>query len=184
MNLPKTKPRDDPETLWALQVELLSMAEPLLGHRDMSKKVLPARFAHDGPRIRHTPNLDGAFVVMSRAGGGYWPTVIFEMAHETVHLLNPVVGNTNNLEEGVAVAFSLHVQPLYNVNIKPSIPSYLHAFRLTCKLPGGPLQSAKRIRDHIGALSEVTAQDLQKLFPSVDTVDCLTLAEQFSRGIY
>ena len=60
-------------------------------------------------------NLDGAFAELSRASECYWPTVVFEMAHETVHLLNPVPGNANNLEEGVAVAFSLRVQPSYGI---------------------------------------------------------------------
>ena len=48
---------------------------------------------------------------MSDNGRFYWPTVVYELAHETVHLLNPVfLGEANYLEEGVAVAFSLHGQ--------------------------------------------------------------------------
>ena len=179
MQFPETKPRDDPDGLWALQVELLSMAQSFLGRRDLSKQICQPQFTDDGPQIRNTPNLDGAFVELSRDGECDWPEVVFEMAHETVHLINPVAGNTNNLEEGVAVAFSLHVQPAYSICIRPSSPSYLHVFQLASMLPGGPLEAARRVRDRVGALSNLTARDLSELFPNVDTVVLGKLAERF-----
>ena len=183
IQLPETEPLDDPEALWALQVDLLSMAESILGRRDLSKKIYQPQFSDDGPRIRNTPNLDGAFTELSRAGECYWPTVVFEMAHETVHLLNPVPGTTNNLEEGVAVAFSLHVQPSFGVCMQPSIPSYLHAFQLARMLPGGPLRGAERARNQFGALNDITVQDLWGLFPSVGEAVLGRLAERFTRNV-
>ena len=89
IQLPETMPREAPEALWTLQLELLSMAESILGHRDIRKKIYSPQFSDEGPCIRNTPNLDGAFAELSRVGECYWPTVVFEMAHETVHLLNP-----------------------------------------------------------------------------------------------
>ena len=163
----------------ALQIELLSMAESILGRRNLSKKVYRPQFSGDGPHIRNTQNLDGAFVELSRAGECSWPEVVFEMAHETVHLLNPIAGNTNNLEEGVAVAFSLHVQPSYSICVHPSSPSYLHVFQLASMLPEGPLEAARRARDRVGALSDVTERDLGELFPNVDAVVLGKLAERF-----
>ena len=140
MRLPDSKPVDDPAGLWAMQGELLTLAESLLGTRDVSKKIYQPRFSRGGiPQIRNTPRLDGAFVELSRYGESYWPTVIFEMAHETVHLLNPTVGNTNNLEEGVATAFSIEIQPSYGINIRPTIPSYIRALQLCRRLSAGPL---------------------------------------------
>ena len=183
IQLPVTKPLDDPETLWALQVNLLSTAESMLGRRDQSKKIYQPQFSDDGPCIRNTPNLDGAFTELSRAGEFHWPTVVFEMAHETVHLLNPVPGNTNNLEEGVAVAFSLHVQPSFGVCVQPSIPSYICALQLARMLPGGPLQAAERVRNRFGALNSITVQDLLGLFPSVGEAVLGRLAERFKRHL-
>ena len=183
IQLPETKPRDDPEALWSLQLELLSMAESILGRRDLSKKVYGPQFSDDGPRIRNTPNLEGAFAELSRAGECHWPAVVFEMAHETVHLLNPVPGDANNFEEGVAVAFSLRVQPSYSICMQPSIPSYLYAFELASMLPGGPLRAGRRVRDRVGALNYITAEDLRELFPSVDEVVSVELAERFIRNV-
>ena len=104
------------------------------------------------------------------------------MAHETVHLLNPIPGNTNNLEEGVAVAFSLEAQQSYDINIqKPRMESYLHVLQLVGMLPGGSLGATKSVRDYVGALSDVTAQHLGELFPNVDKVVLSKLAEPFIR---
>ena len=111
------------------------MAESVLGPRDGSKKIYQPQFADDGPHVRNTPNLDGAFVELSHGGECYWPTIVYEMAHETVHLLNPIPGNTDNIEEGVAVELSLMVQQSYDVVIqKPSMESYLYVIQLVGKL--------------------------------------------------
>ena len=163
----------------ALQAELMTIAQSVLGHRDTSKQVYQPQFADDGPRIRNTPSLDGAFAELSQAAGHSWPLAVFQMAHETVHLLNPVSGNTNNLEEGVAVAFSLHVQPSYGISVQISDPSYVHVLQLARMLPGGPLKAGRHLRDCVGALSNVTAQDLEALFPNVDSAVSSKLAERF-----
>ena len=183
IRLPDSKPSGDPEALWALQLRLLAIAETTLGPRDVSKTIYQPQFSDNGPCIRNTPNLDAAFAELSRAGEEYWPTVVFEMAHETVHLLNPFPGGANNLEEGVAVAFSLYVQPGFGVSIRPSFPSYVQAFRLVSLLPGGPLQSAQRIRNRCGALNDITLLDLQGLFPSVGEAVLQDLTERFNRNV-
>ena len=105
---------------------------------------------------------------LSRNGQRYWPTVVFEMSHETVHLLNPIPGHTNNLEEGVAVAFSLHVQPSYGISIPVSMPSYRYALQLVRALSGQPLEAAARVRRQAGSFSAATRQCLAELFPEVD----------------
>ena len=79
MKLPQTNPRDDPSALWALQMELMSIAESVLGRRDLSKKVYQPQFTDYGPQLRNTRNSAGAFVELSRNGECYWPTVVFEM---------------------------------------------------------------------------------------------------------
>ena len=182
IQLPPTNPKDDPETLWALQLELLELTEALLGSRDATKKIYQPKFAANGPHVRYTPNRDGAFVELSRNGEQYWPTVVYEMAHETVHLLNPVLlGEANNLEEGVAVAVSGMVQPSYGIEKvqSPSLPSYGLALRLVGMLPGHPLTSARLIRESFGALSVVTAKDLGELFPQVNPKVLQGLAAKF-----
>ena len=183
MVLPQTEPVNDPGTLWALQKELLEMAQRLLGIRDESKTIYQPQFTDEGPQIRNTPDRDGAFTELGRKCESDWEYVVYQMAHETIHLLNPVLlGQANNLEEGVAVAFSIKVQPLYSIEFHPKmLPSYVHALRLVSKLPRDLFEAAKRVRDHAGSLSSVTVQQLEELFPSVDRATLSELAERFVR---
>ena len=182
MRLPATQPVNDPAGLWSLQLELLAMAESLLGPRETSKKIYQPQFTGEGPQLRNTPDLDGAYVELSLNGQRYWPTVVFEMSNETVHLLNPIPGNANNLEEGVAVAFSLYVQSSYGISIPVSMPSYLYALQLVQALPEGPLGAAARVRRQVGSLSATTPQCLVKLFPKVDGGVLANLAGEFVRS--
>ena len=179
MQFPATNPVDDPAALWALQLELLGRAETLLGSRDQSKKVYRPQFTDCGPNLRNTLNRDGAFVELSRAAETEWAEAVFEMAHETVHLLNPVAGNTNNLEEGVAVAFSLYVQPAYGINVQPGTTAYDHPHDLVSRLPGGPFAAGRRIRGEVGALSVTTPETLCKLFPELNRQIAADLTQPF-----
>ena len=183
MQLPQTSPRNDPVALWELQHNLLSIAEAVLGARDTSKKIYQPGFTDDGPHIRNTPELDGAFAELSRNSECYWPTATHEMAHETVHLLNPAPGNGNYLGEGVAVAFSVYVQTLFGLQPQPiGLTSYRHALELVGRLPNGPLEAARQVRAAVGALSQVTIQHLVDLFPNVDRETLSNLAAPFVRN--
>ena len=181
IRFPDTDPRGDPAALWTLQQEMLSLAESVLGPRNISKTVFQPQFDDNGPHIRNTPTLDGAFVELSRNGERYWPTVVYEMAHETVNLLDPIPGGANNLEEGIAVAFSLWVQPLYRIHMEPEMESYLYALELVKMLPGSPLEAGRRVRDHVGALSGCGERHLAELFPGVQRSVLTALATDFVR---
>ncbi len=162
-------------------MELLSLAESVLGSRDISKKIYQPQFTDDGPQIRNTLSMDGAFTELSRACENSWSETVFEMAHETVHLLNPTSGNTNYLEEGIAVAFSLRVQPTYGICILGSLTSYFYALQLVYMLPEDPIRIAKHLRERVGPLSEVTEQHLMELLPNVPETILNGLSQKFVR---
>ena len=184
MDLPTTDPVNDAPGLWELQWKLIEIAEAELGPRDRSKKVYQPTFADDGPFLRNTPDFAGAFVELSRNAEHYWPTAVFEMAHETVHLLNPVVVDAGNvLEEGVAVAFSLHVQRMYGFIMPVTMASYVDAVQLAESLPGGALVAGKFVRESVGALSSATPQSLAALFPGLDETIGVRLASKFDRNM-
>jgi len=180
MKLPTSVPEADPPGLWRLQQLLLEWAEQLIGQRDQSKKIYQPAFHENGPHIRNTPSLDGAFVELGRGSKVYWPTVIFEMAHETVHLLNPVAGYTNWLEEGVAVEFSIHAQQQFGLSSiqSPQSGPYHEALEMVRSLPDGTFKSAYRIREASGSLSSVTFEQLCVLFPAHNPECLRKLSEQ------
>ena len=166
MPFPLTQPNAEPVFLWSLQNDLLALAERNLGSRDLSKTIYQPTFAPDGPRLINSPTLDGAFAQLSMNAAGYWPTAVFELAHETVHLLNPTVGYTNWLEEGIAVAFSAIALVNYNLPvIRPNLATYVEALTLVQDLPGGAFLTARRAREVAGALSSVTYEQLAEIAP-------------------
>lgn len=179
MRLPTTHPIDDAASLWALQQELMRAAENLLGSRDTTKNIFQPTFDDAGPRLRNTPNFDGAFVELSRNAESHWPTVVFELAHETVHLLNPTIGYTNWLEEGVAVEFSIHAQSMFDLqSYMPPGGAYLDALEMVRALPGGTFDAARVVRKVAKSLNAVTHQNLVDLFSGVDKVLLKRLAER------
>ena len=175
-------PVQDPSALWSLQSQLMSLAEDILGQRDVTKNIYQPVFAGNGPFIRNTPNLDGAFAELSRNAERYWPTAVYELAHETVHLLNPKPGGGTWLEEGIAVAFSVYAQTQYN--LKPqsiNMQSYRRALQLVSELPPDLLAAGRLIRETCGSLNKANPCTLETLFPDVDTAILTLLCESFDR---
>ena len=183
MQLPDAKPCDDPDHLFRLQNELMTMAEAILGPRDSSIPLAPPRFVDDGPYIEMAFTSSDFIwrAALSRSAEEYWRFAVFQLAHETIHLLNPQIGDGNYLEEGIAVEFSLRIQPRYNINIVVNLQVYKDALELVWQLPVDSLSAAKRIRESVGSLNvgKVTAQDLEKLFPDVDKDILIKLVAPF-----
>ena len=177
--LPDTKPRDDPVALWSLQVNLLAAAEKALGPRDKSKKIYQPQFTDNGPMLRNTSELDGVYTELSRGAEGNWFTTAFEMAHETVHLLNPTIGGTNYFEEGIAVHFSLTLAPEYNNYIRCSNSDYCEALNLVEEFSKSPMEMGRLARERFGALSKVSTAKLEELCPTAERELLVRLAEEF-----
>ena len=175
----RTVPREDPVELWALQVELLWLAEDALGPRDESKKIYQPQFTDNGPMLRNALGLDGAYTELSRASENCWTTALFEMAHETVHLLNPTIGGTNYLEEGIAVYFSLTLAPDYEDYIRDSNSVYCEALKRIEDFTEAPLETGRLVRKRFGSLSKVSIANLAELCPTAERELLIRLAEKF-----
>lgn len=175
LNRLEAAPFDDPETMWQMQLELLALAEDIFGPRNPIYRLDKPLFRETGPTIRYGNTLRSVAVELSFNGRWYWPTIVFEMAHETIHLIDPVIGNSNYLEEGAAVAFSLHAQALYGLEVYgreangPQDEPYICALHLLHELPGDALEAAGRIRRETGPLSAVKPEELLNLFPDLDS---------------
>lgn len=178
-NIPNSIPEQDPTGIWSLQKQLMTWAENLVGPRDPARQIYQPVFHEFGPRIRNTPSFDGAFAELGPGGKRCWPTVVYELAHETIHLLNPVAGHTNWLEEGVAVEFSIYAQLKLGLKIKaPRSGPYREAMELVRSLRGGVFASAHRIRSIAESLSEVTFDQLHLNFADDDRAILKKLSEE------
>jgi len=179
---PTTRPDGSPVDLWRIQQEVLQVAEALLGARNRSKQICQPVFDGKGPYLVNTPNRDGAFAALSMGAAGYWPTTVYELAHETVHLLDPVEGATTWLEEGVAVAFAVHVAATYTSQGQTPSPGspYAEALDLVHQFADPCFPAARHIRSNIGPLSSVSEGVLAAAFPQVSGVVLSRLANRWT----
>ncbi|WP_196221342.1 hypothetical protein, partial [Sansalvadorimonas verongulae] len=121
-----------------------------------------------GPYIKNSYNEDGAFAILSGNARTYWPTTLYELAHETVHMLNPVPFQVNYLEEGFAVLFSMDMTREFTLHpIKPNDIYYREAVRMVRMLDDNPYKAARMIRKKFNALSLATEDQMEELFPNV-----------------
>lgn len=179
LDFPSTLPSDPTSAafLSTLQHSLLLRAEQEFGPRDARQLVKLPIFELHGPRIINIPG--GAYATLSLNAAQYWPTVVYELAHETIHLLDPVVGYTTFMEEGSAVAFSVCMSAELTPHPMSPPPHSIYglALDLVRTLPEPTFDSIMKVRKHASRLSAVTAAHLKQLFPNLDD----TIASKLSQ---
>lgn len=181
---PIVNAQDDGPALWALQCFLHAECEKVFGLKVQEKTIYQPVFNavdinpdRDRPHILVYP--DGAKAVLSNNARTYWPTTFYELAHETVHLLNPITGYANYLEEGMAVHFSVRMSELHTYHaMSPNCPFYKESLRLVQQLPGGVYSAGKKIREQCGAFSTITLDNLLWLFPDLNQKVAETLCQE------
>lgn len=162
MYLNHLNPINDAPGLWQLQNELMEEAENLFGLRDKAKIIYQPSWDANGPNVRYTPNKDGAFAELDFNAKTDLKMTVYQLAHETVHLLDQNGEmQTNLLEEGAAVKFSLDMLTKYGFDTAglPSIDSYKLALKLFSSLGSDPYSIAKDCRKLCGgfiSIDEVT----------------------------
>ncbi|MGE4502603.1 MAG: hypothetical protein AB7D03_07020 [Thiomicrospira sp.] len=177
MDFSMVKPTDK-TALWQLQQELLAEAEALFGERNKSKTIYQPSWDPDGPHIRYTPNKDGAFAELGNNAKNNWRLVVYQLAHETVHLLDQHGGErTILLEEGAAVRFSLDMMLKYGFDTTglPLINSYQIALRLFDSLGKNPYQISNNCRSSAGNFNAIDSSLLKTENPSLTTEEITLL---------
>lgn len=170
MDFKKSHPVDNKPGLWQLQTEFMAEAERLFGSRDQTKKIYQPSWDVDGPHIRYTPNKDGAFAELNFNAKADWKMAVYQLAHETVHLLDQYGGKqTNLLEEGAAVRFSLDMMTKYGFDTAglPVIKSYRTALELFNLLGNNPYSIAKELRSICGSFISIDEATLKAKYPEV-----------------
>jgi hypothetical protein len=157
----------------------MAQTEERLGSRDSSKKIYLPTFGPNGPRLINTPSFDGAFAELSQNAAKYWPAALYELAHETVHLLNPIAGSTNWLEEGIAVALSIELSRIFTNDpmTPPTNSIYQEAWQLITALPIRYDELGSLVRAERGQLNLATSDVLKTLMPHVHDSTIMKLRE-------
>lgn len=164
--------KDTEQRAFSLLDELLQQAEQRYGSRDDRFGVVDILQCDDGPYI-HLAGTNVTLFVGPNATK-YEPTLVSNIAHECVHLLNPITGNASTLEEGAAVDFELGAilsrfgesEIEHFRNFLPD--TYRCALSDVRDLLTLDSSAILRIRSELGGLTGPTIQDLERLVPSID----------------
>lgn len=174
-------PEYDAPRVWAIQQELLAQAVALLGPPDPSWTICQPEYWYGKPVIQHRDdNKTHAWAKLSRMAARSWPQLRFELAHETVHLLNPVIGATTWLEEGIAVVFQIHIQSPNDIKlIRPRFGGDYHtAWQLVEQLGESPFVFGKVIRAKYGSLERRSVDEILSIRPMLDLAIARKLAQE------
>ena len=155
---------------WVAFRSLLVDAEQVLGPRDDRFSVVDIVQSDTGPNMK----LDGDEItlIVGPYVQVYPPNLISNIAHETVHVLNPTTGYASWLEEGVAVHFELgtierRFDGAVRRRLMDCLPgSYANAFDDYEKLLEYDCHAGRSVRS-VAGLSGVSRSQLRKLFPGV-----------------
>ena len=136
---------------WTLTSRLGNMlygAETLYGERDKSWTILGWEFGPSTPQIWYPENCKTIIIQLSKTALLSNEHACYQMAHECIHLLAPVVESTANvLEEGLATVFSEdYVWQTFNQRFYAEIESYTHAANLVRELLSIDANAIQKLR--------------------------------------
>lgn len=188
-SIPSTSPKHSPSELWQLQLLLDSYAQDMFGPRNPDKQLYQPTFSFDPkeqPCVYNTANGDGGYAQLSINASTYWQTTVYELAHETVHLLDPRLAPPNGkgsnwLEEGIAVEFSLHCAGAIFGRIPPvSSSKYVKAKNLVLKMgKENFFEKCQNIRKECGHFADATFDVLKIYAPSCEETAMRKLITRF-----
>lgn len=161
---------------------LLSKAESQYGPRDPDFNISKIDQRDDGPRIY----IDGCDVTVAVGPYAFThePNLLANLAHETVHLLDPKTGYATYLEEGVALDFSLQElrrtygdsegnfhREHFNKQYKTAIEDFETLVALNPEAP-------RAIREKFGKWSKFSADDIVDVAEGIERGVAVRLARE------
>ena len=185
-----------PDKLWTWTLpsclsDMLYLAEDLFGPRDSSYTPLGIEFAAGGPYVffpgETKQNRKHITIRLSLEAAIDTLRAYYQLAHETVHLLAPVRGNTNNFEEGVATYFSTYYmekkmnQPLDYWKPTNEEQSYKEALKKVTPLLDNDKYCIRQLRSEQPEFTKMTEEQISSAFPNLSAEDIKFLLSEFKR---
>ncbi|EOV9616226.1 hypothetical protein ACN5LY_000778 [Cronobacter dublinensis] len=179
---PSSLPLDDPKSGELAKSMIISEAEELFGARDTSFSINEAILYHSkGPQVVVATAFNNLCIVyLSNGSQKRWDCFMYEMAHESVHLLNPQKISASYLEEGVAVWFSLMMCRKHSYKCDKPTGKYRQAYELLLKISEDVPSVVRVIRAKFPNLTDLNADDLQATFPSLTPLDARRLVRRMN----
>jgi hypothetical protein len=155
---------------------MLREVETLFGPRDTSYTILGIEFSGSIPQIWFPGNCRHIAIQLGE------PTMMdpvrarYQLAHETVHLLDPVVvGGVSVFEEGLATYYQLEYIHREAPKYSTGDPKYDAACQLATKVIAGGTDGVRALRAGGKKLSMFATSDLTAICPGLTAGEATTL---------
>lgn len=155
--------------------EIITEVTSLFGPRDSRFLFIGWEFIGERPQIFFPSSGERHVLIrLSMNASEFWNTAIHELAHECVHLLSPVVGVANNLEEGVATWYADRFYRRATARdpgpiSAPYFDAYDAVVELFDRSPHGP-ETIRELRREQSSFSQMDASLILRIVPSLDPV--------------
>jgi len=147
--------------------EALHLAEQLFGERDKNYTVLGIEFIGENnpPRIWYPGNRKHVVIQLTKASLYDEFQALYQLAHETVHLLAPSGHNNSSiLEEGIATYFSeYYMSKLGQSNWKSTKQTLIDALDLARKLLSIDHEIIYKVRKIEPSISNLTKEHFYQI---------------------
>ena len=151
--------------------DMLKEIEINYGERDKKFTILGIELTDiNTPRFWFPGNCNNIIIQITENCLADINRAVYQVAHEAVHLLNPLqLGNSNYLEEGLATSFSGRYCQRHGINITCNSLKYQAAADLVDKLLAYDQNIIKNLRgSELISLSSVTAEMISDMYPNID----------------
>jgi len=160
--------------------EMISHLEAQFGDRDRSWTILGIEFCKSGPQTWFPGNCGHIVIQLGCSATTDLVQALFQLAHESVHLLDPTVfGFGTVLEEGLATHFSLQYIKQFNPNYTTADTKYATAASLVAQLLNLTPMAIKSLRSKGIKISQITASQLVAACPQLPKSVVLALTTPF-----
>lgn len=163
--------------------EMLQIAEELFGKRDLCYTPLGIEFYGEIPMVWYPGNCKHIAIRLTMNAAYDCRRSLYQLAHETVHLLSPTGGrNSIYFEEGVATWFSnYYLERIGLPAMSPSVDSYQRVLNLVESYLHKDPFLVKRIRDKQPSFHKMTKKDIRPEFPGLSEKQLKFLVTKFQR---
>lgn len=164
--------------------EVMTEITSLFGPRDDSFQFIGWEFIGERPQIFYPSSGERHVLIrLSMKASEYWNTAIHELAHECVHLLSPIVGRANNLEEGVATWYAdRFYRRTTSRDPGPISDHYRGAYDAVVELFGrsqdGP-ETIRKLRLEQSSFAQIDSALLLRVVPTLDPALASFLVRQW-----
>ena len=161
---------------------LLHQVEQIYGPRDLNYTLLGVEFNEQGPMLWYPGNRKHVSIILSAEAAHQPNRALWQLAHETVHLLSPTQSSAALIaEEGLATLFASRVSTEYSLGFSTDRQDYREAEEAVSKWLSEFPSAISATRNLEPCMALWTAIILKEACPGISDQLAERLCERFQR---